>query len=176
VQIGGAVFLGSLFGTIFNWVGDFVRRDTEGVFIVLVFGLLTLCFGTASMIGVDQLLSTMTLGVIVINFNRQGEMIFKMLERYTEELIFVLFFTLSGMHLDFSVLSKSMLIVLIFFILRTIGKVSGCMLGASIAHSSDKVKKYTAGGLIPQGGIVVGLALIMKQNPAFHEFADIILV
>ena len=37
------------------------------------------------------------------------------------------------------------------------------------------VKKYVAGGLIPQGGIVVGLALLIKQNAAFDSISDIII-
>jgi hypothetical protein len=31
------------------------------------------------------------------------------------------------------------------------------------------------GGLIPQGGIVIGLALVIKQNSAFSSISDIIL-
>jgi hypothetical protein len=34
------------------------------------------------------------------------------------------------------------------------------------------VKNYTAGGLIPQGGIVIGLALLINQDPAFSAIAD----
>jgi len=37
------------------------------------------------------------------------------------------------------------------------------------------VKKYAAGGLIPQGGIVIGLALLIKQNPTFDGISDIII-
>jgi hypothetical protein len=37
------------------------------------------------------------------------------------------------------------------------------------------VKRYAAGGLIPQGGIVIGLALMTKQNPAFASFSDVVI-
>jgi len=175
IVIVGAVMLGIAFGFVFNFITRFMKRQSEGVFIVLILALLTLCFGMATLLGLDELLATMSMGVLVVNCNPERDKIFKILERYTEQLIFVLFFTLSGMHLDFSVLSSYYVLVLLFFLLRTLGKVTGTMLGASISKSSPMVKKYTAGGLIPQGGIVVGLALMIKQNHAFDSISDIII-
>lgn len=171
----GAVLLGAVFGFIFNFVYSFVQREDEGVLIVLVLALLSLCFGIAYLIGVNELLATMTMGIIVVNFSSQREKIFGVLGRYAEELIFVLFFTISGMILDFKVLAGSMVVVLFFVILRTSGKVLGTFIGAHLSSASDNVKRYTAGGLIPQGGIVIGLALMIKQNPAFSQFSDFIL-
>jgi hypothetical protein len=37
------------------------------------------------------------------------------------------------------------------------------------------VQKYTAGGLIPQGGIVIGLALLISKNPDFSQISDTLL-
>jgi Kef-type K+ transport system membrane component KefB len=136
---------------------------------------LSLCFGTATALGVDELLSTMVLGIYVTNFNPKRNIIFKILERYTEGLIFVLFFTLSSMQLNFSVLFTYIILVVFFVIFRTIGKVLGTVTGAALAESPANVRKYTAGGLIPQGGIVVGLALLIKQNMAFDKISDIII-
>jgi len=175
IVIVGAVMLGIAFGFVFNFITRSMKRQSEGVFIVLILALLTLCFGMATLLGLDELLATMSMGVLVVNCNPERDKIFKILERYTEQLIFVLFFTLSGMHLDFSVLSSYYVLVLLFFLLRTLGKVTGTMLGASISKSSPMVKKYAAGGLIPQGGIVVGLALMLKQNHAFDSISDIII-
>jgi len=115
------------------------------------------------------------MGTIVVNYNPKREQIFQVLERYTEQLIFILFFTLSGMHLNFSVLSTYLFLMLFFVLFRAIGKVSGTMLGANLSKSSALVKRYTAGGLIPQGGIVIGLALLIKQNHAFDAISDIII-
>jgi hypothetical protein len=47
--------------------------------------------------------------------------------------------------------------------------------GSKISKSSVKIQKYTAGGLIPQGGIVLGLALAIKQKPAFDSISVIII-
>ncbi len=173
--ISGSILLGIIFGLIFNFITRLIEKESEGVLIVVVFGLLTICFGLASLLKADSLLAVMTLGAIVVNFNEKREKIFQLMERYIDEIIFVLFFTLSGMHLDFSILLKSLPIVLFFVIFRASGKFLGVFTGATISHSSKKIKKYTAGGLIPQGGIVIGLALLIRQNPAFNSISDTII-
>ena len=176
IVISGALLLGGIFGFLFNIITQFIKRESGGVFIVVIIGLLALCFGFATLLGVDELLATMTMGAVVANFNRSQEKIFQILERYTDELIFILFFTLCGMQLNFSVLSKCFILILIFAVFRVLGKLGGTIVGASLSKSSLKVKRYTIGGLIPQGGIIVGLALMLKQNPAFSgHLSDIII-
>jgi len=175
VAITGAVLLGGILGFAFNILTKLLKKETEGALIVLVFAFLTSCYGIATLLGLDELLSTMTMGMVVVNFNARRQKIFRLLERYTEQLIFVLFFTLSGMHLNFSVLYSYWFLVLFFVLFRATGKVSGALTGAQIAKAPAKVKKYTAAGLIPQGGIVVGLALLIKQNNAFAAISDIII-
>jgi len=174
-MIGGAFLLGSVFGMMFNFITDILRKETEGALIVVIFASLFICFGLARVLGFDELLATMSMGAVVVNFNHKSRHIFAMLERYTEEFIFVLFFTLSGMHLHFNVLPHAFLLILIFFIFRTTGKLLGTFTGAVFAGAGPKVRKYTAGGLIPQGGIVVGLALLIQQNPVFSEFSELIM-
>ena len=171
----GAIVLGIIAGFALNFVTNFIEQESGGVYVVIILGLLCVCFGVATLIRVDQLLAVMTMGAVVVNFNKKQQMIFKVLKHYTDELIFVLFFTLSGMYLDFTVLKTALVLVLFFVVFRTIGKVLGVIAGAIISKSPKNVIKYTSGGLIPQGGIVVGLALIMKQNPAFDAFSDIII-
>ena len=171
----GAIILGIISGFIFNIISGLIKRETEGMFIVLIICFLLICYGVASIIGVDELLSTMAMGAFVVNFNKMRKKIFNILERYTEELIFVLFFTISGMHLQFSVFTASFSLVILFVFFRTLGKIFGSRMGAYIANASPSVKKYVAGGLIPQGGIVIGLALLIKQNTSFNQIADIII-
>jgi Kef-type K+ transport system membrane component KefB len=175
LKIGGAVLTGVVIGFLFNLATNWYKKDAEGGFIVIVFGFLITCYGLSEYLKFDALLSTMTMGIFVVNTNRKQEKIFNMLARYTDELIFVLFFTLSGMQLNFSTLLDSYVIVMIFILFRAVGKVSGTWMGAKISGASPAVKKYTAAGLLPQGGIVIGLALILKPQPAFSEYADLII-
>jgi len=174
-SIFGAIGVGTLFGLIFNQITRWIKRESEGIFIVILLGLLLVCFGLAKTFNFDELLATMIMGVVVVNFNSNHQKIFKILERYTEQLVFVLFFTISGMQLKFDVLADYYWLVLFFVLFRSAGKFTGTYVGAILSKASPRVKKYTAGGLIPQGGIVIGLALLIKQNPTFDQFSDILL-
>jgi Kef-type K+ transport system membrane component KefB len=79
------------------------------------------------------------------------------------------------MSLNFGILAKSAILVVFFFIFRALGKAAGSFIGASISGAEKKVRRYTAGGLIPQGGIVIGLALMIKQQTAFADIANLII-
>lgn len=175
IQIFGAFAVGSVFGIIFNIIGRLIRKQTEGVMIVMLFSLLCLCFGLSHWAHFDELLSTMAMGIVVTNFNKNRDKVFEILQRYTEEIIFVLFFTLSGMYLNFSILTTTAIGVALYAAARTAGKFSGTYIGAVVGRSQPMVKRYTALGLIPSGGIIIGLALLLKQTPAFNSFADTVI-
>lgn len=173
--IGGAVAIGGIIGLVFNFAVKIFKKQSEGTLIVLTFGLILLSYGISEYLGFESLLSTIALGAVVSNFNIFSDKIFKLIERYTDELIFVIFFTLSGLHLQLSSISGSYILIIIYIAARMIGKFSGIYTGSIIFNASTKIKKYTAGGLIPQGGIVIGLALILTKNPAFKDTASMIM-
>ena len=172
--IAASIALGVACGLIFHFATGALHDVPEGLYIVIILAILSLCYGLATLLDLDQLLATMTVGITVVNFGRQRDRIFRLIEDYAEPLVFVLFFTLSGMYLDFSVLLKFLPFVLLFVAFRAIGKLGGTFAGASLAHASKDVRRFTGWGLLPQGGIVIGLALIMRQNPAFADISDII--
>lgn len=175
MQILITIAMGILFGFLINFITLIIKNETEGTLIVVIFSALMLCYGVTTLIDVDQLLATLTMGIIVVNFNIYREKIFRMTERYTETMILVVFFTISGMQLDFSYLGQSMGLIFLFLLLRTVGKFTGTIIGAKISKSSRNVSRYTIGGLIPSGGIIIGLALLIKDDPDFSGFSQIIL-
>jgi Kef-type K+ transport system membrane component KefB len=174
-NIGLALVIGGAFGFLLNFLSSVFRKETEGALIVLILGILISCYGTASFLDVDELLSTLAMGVIVVNYNKQRDEIFGLVERYTEELIFVIFFTLSGLHLDISLLSGNSALVVFFIIARAVGKYTGIWGVSSFLDVPSQVKKYTSGGLLPQGGIVIGLALLVSKEDVFKDFSTLIM-
>jgi Kef-type K+ transport system membrane component KefB len=167
--------VGAAGGLIFSGLTRLLKRETDGALIVLVFAALTLTFGMARWCGGDELLATLGMGILVANFNPQRAQIFKMLERYTEELIFALFFTVSGMLLDLRALKGSLALIAAFVLLRAVGKWLGSRVGAGLAKAPPKVRRYVFWGLLPQGGIVVGLALLLRDDPAFTAITDLLI-
>ncbi|WP_167611766.1 cation:proton antiporter [Maribellus sediminis] len=174
-NIGGALLVGAMVGMMFTYIIRFFSKQQEGTLIVLIFGLIALSYGISEYFGFESLLSTMALGAVVVNTNPVADKIFKLIERYTDELIFVIFFTLSGLHLQLASISGSFLLIVIYIITRALGKFAGIYAGSLFFKLSPNIKKYTAGGLIPQGGIVIGLALLLTNDPAFKNTGPMIM-
>jgi Kef-type K+ transport system membrane component KefB len=174
-NIGGAILVGAVTGFLFNFLIRLFQNESDGSLIVITLGLILLTYGIADYFKFETLLSTMTLGAIVVNINPLAENIFKLIERYTDELIFVIFFSLSGLHLQLSSLTGSFLIIAIFIVARALGKFTGIYVGAVQFKTDPKIKKYTAGGLIPQGGIVIGLALLLMNNEVYQSISSLVI-
>ncbi|MFH1304937.1 MAG: cation:proton antiporter [Candidatus Omnitrophota bacterium] len=171
------ILLSVLVGAVFGFLLLMAARKVEdtGVVIVLILGSLFACFGTAQLFKLNELMCTMVLGCVVVNFAPNSEKFFISIRDYIEELVFVVFFVLAGAHLQLGVLKSSLWIVLIFVVLRIVGKFGGVFLGGLISGAPAVVRKYTAFGLIPQGGIVVGLALLVRQDPRFADISLLLL-
>lgn len=48
------------------------------------------------------------------------------------------------------------------------------LLGGLVSGADRPVRKYAAGGLVPQGGVVIGLALTAKHDPALAAVSDVV--
>ncbi len=170
-----AILLGIGFGFIIDEIAKFFPITTEGQWVVIIFSLIISCVGISKALHVDILLSSMTMGIVVANTCQRQRLIFRILERYTEELIFLFFFLLSGLHLDISIIPQAALLIFLFVLLRAAGKYAGAYIGARAVSADPSIQKYTAGGLLPQAGIVIGLVLNVYQNEQFSEISEILL-
>jgi len=177
IAIGGALGLGFVSGLAFRYAPKWLRGESDGLQIALLLGTLGLCYGVSAMLDLDQLLATMAMGMTVVNTARRQERhhVFHLLEESVEPIVFIVFFTVSGMLLDVEVLIQYLPVVLLFVLFRTIGKLVGANLGARLGKASRNVRRYTGWGLIPQGGIVIGLALLVQQEPALASISHILL-
>lgn len=175
LEIVGALSLGLVSGFIFNKLTGWFRLQAESSLIVVILGWLIFTYGIAQWIHFDALLCSMALGFTVVNFNKDQEKIFGIVQRYTEELIFLFFFALSAMHLAFDSLLTALPIIGVFIVARAMGKFTGTYAGGKLAGVQPKVRKFTAGGLIPQGGIVIGLALLVQKKEAFGDISDLLI-
>ncbi len=170
----GSIALGVALGFLYHGVVRLLGGSEDGILIALAVTLLLLGYGLATALRFDQLLVTMAVGITVVNLRRTRPRIFQLLERHVEPLVFLLFFTLSGMYLDFAVLIRHLPVVLLFVAFRTAGKLGGAYLGATLGRAPHPVRRYTGWGLIPQGGIVIGLALTIKAIPELSQLADVL--
>ncbi|MFC2079123.1 cation:proton antiporter [Candidatus Bipolaricaulota bacterium] len=177
IAIGGALAMGAVCGLAFRFAPRWLRGESDGLQIALLLGTLGICYGVSAALELDQLLATMAMGITVVNTSRRQERhrVFLLLEESVEPIIFIIFFTVSGMLLDVGVLFEYLPVVLLFVVFRSMGKLGGAYLGARLGHASREVRRYTGWGLIPQGGIVIGLALLVQQEVALAPISHILL-
>ncbi len=175
IEIGGALIVGLLIGLIFNFIYKFIKPTSKGAVNAILLGLIAFGYGVSNWLNFDALITTMALGFMVANFNVKNNEISNTLETYTEEIIFILFFALSGLHLNLAGFTDAIPFIIVFIILRSLGKYMGVITGAMLTKQPGVIKKFVVGGLIPQGGIVVGLALFIQQIEAFNAFGGLML-
>ena len=171
LRITTSLALGGSFGWFFSFLEKKKFAKSDAGILALLLGSLYTCFGTAALLGADSLLAVMTMGFVVVNAGEWCRRIPEKMANGLDQMVFILFFTISGMKLDFSVLKSSALVVLVFVILRAAGKFTGTAIGAKVSGAPPEVRKYTGFCLIPQGGIVIGLALVLQARPEFEAFS-----
>ncbi len=169
--------LSLVLGCCFGWLLDRMSHpamDAEGKggLVVVLFGSLAACFGTASLLGADELLSTMIVGAWVVNKNPRANQIFDFLSSTMEEPVFLVFFCVSGMSLNMASLLHSLLFLPFVVLFRLVGKGLGVLMGGEWAGMPLRRCLSVIGGLIPLGGIVIGLALTLRKFPELASVAD----
>ena len=174
IEIFLSVFIAGILGIATKYACPFLEKETDGVLIIVLFGMLCLIVGLKSFFNIDVVISGMVLGWFIRNFVSNQQRLFSLLERYSEEMILLLFFMLSGLHLKMEGLAGMTPYIAAFIILRGVGKYVGVKMGGFMSNAPESVRKNVFSGLLPQGGIVIGLALLVLQTPEFRTFSPIV--
>ena len=167
IEIALSLVLGSVLGVILSYLSKFVKSSEEMTSFILVFILAS--SGLAQVFELSSLLSSMMMGAVFVNISKKPLKVFSNINQFMPPFN-LLFFALAGSSLDLSVLSSIGLLGLAFVLSRMFGKVIGSTMGAYVAKSEPVVKKYLGWALLPQGGISIGLSMVVKdQIPALSD-------
>lgn len=164
-EIVGSLALGTALGFVVVLTARFFRSrgNKLALTIAAVFAGVGLCVP----LGFSSLLVCMMIGAVVVNFCPEQKSMMEQTDRFTPPL-FLMFFVLSGAELDLSVLPAVGLLGVAYIVLRSIGKWSGAMLGATTVHADHAVRKYLGLTLLPQAGVAIGMAqLTLARFPQF---------
>lgn len=161
-ELGGAALLGLLAGMLLAVLGKWA--DELKVVVTATLGLLLLTYAVAAALQVEPLLATMIMGVVLTNLHVPAHRFFRPFENLIEDLFFTGFFVLSGALLQLSSLGSFVLLVALFVFLRLSGKVFGVELAGRLNHLPPSFRRALGLSLMPQGGIVIGLALLASQK------------
>ena len=159
------LLLGCLFGLILKWLVG-TRRSTDNRLIIAIAVLFSYC-GICAVIDASPLLGCMAMGMVYIN-TTEDERMFRQLNYFSPPIL-LLFFFRSGLSFDLgslfnqseSVGAVPLLIVgVIYFLVRILGKYVGAWSGCRLAGKSPKVRNFLGLALIPQAGVAIGLAAL----------------
>ena len=114
----------------------------------------------AHYLGLSPILTPMVAGMVFTNcVNKESfKLQAKAVDKFTAPLM-ICFFTLAGADLDFSILLSAGIVGIIYVVARVIGKMTGAFVGAKISKAPKNVQKYLGLGLLPQGGVAIGMVI-----------------
>jgi Kef-type K+ transport system membrane component KefB len=160
----GAVLLG---GGIGLPAAYFTGRIKPGQPILTeALGIVFICGGLANYMGVSYLIASIVMGAVVSNCARHHDYPFHAIEGI-EWPFLILFFVLAGASLELNALNEIGLIGSAYVICRACGKYLGALLGSHISGALRPIKKWIGVALLPQAGVVIGMALV-----AANQFPD----
>lgn len=149
------------------------KLHNRGEMLTAGLALLLLCGEATRYFHLSPLLAGMAAGFIIINRAERDVRLFRALNAF-EPPIYVLFFTLAGLHLDLSALRLAGWIGLVYFVTRVLGKYYGTWLGARMSGASPVVRNYLGLALVPQAGVAIGLVIMINSDQGLSSWSTII--
>ncbi len=128
-------------------------------------GLLLLIVGAAVRFQLDAILITMAMGLVLVNFapNNASDL-FRMIRQFSGP-VYVMFFVLVGARVGIADMPAWMWgLIAAYLAGRSAGKITGCFIGAKKAKAPPMVQKYSGTGILSQGGVAIGLAMMAGHH------------
>jgi Kef-type K+ transport system membrane component KefB len=164
-EVGGALVLGSALG----WVLARYLEAKGGREPLAIFLFAYLLVVVAEEFHVELLLMGASAGFVVENASVAGQWLLGGI-RAVSVVIFAFFFALAGAALDLGAISQFWLAAVVIFGARLVLTVVGSAMGTRLAGSNAEIRSRTWKGLVSQGGVSLGLLLILADEfPALGE-------
>ena len=169
-EIGGAIALGLLIGLPAAYLTGRIKPGQP--ILTEALGIVFVCGGVALWLEVSFLIAAIVMGAVITNYAKHHEYPFHAIEGI-EWPFMVIFFTLAGASLEFSVLKEIGVIGILYIISRAIGKYIGARLGGHLSQTDTVTKNWMGAALLPQAGVSIGMALVASHQ--FPEYRQVVL-
>ncbi|MFO0557911.1 MAG: cation:proton antiporter [Polyangiales bacterium] len=160
IELGGSAVVGVIAGAI---LALYVRRVNKQIALFVV----ALCLVVAEVgarLHLDVVIVCLTAGLCLENFfGVRGHVLARELEPATVP-IFAVFFSVAGARLDLSLLAALMPIALTIAAVRALSFVAASYAATRVAGVEPTVRRWVVAGLLPQGGVSVGLAGMIASH------------
>jgi len=174
-EIGVSLAVGFAVAMVLAWT--LARLNDTETSLGLLVGAVLLVLGISVALELDIILSSMAMGLALVNAApKRTEKAFDLVKRFAPP-IYVLFFVLVGARLKVSGMSVlAWLLVLVYIVGRSVGKISGAYFGACLSKAEDSVRKNLGLCLFAQGGVAIGLSIVASHRFDPHISSIIVLV
>lgn len=161
LEIGGSILLGLILGFILTIITKKAKgRDELQVISLAFIGIAT---GLSNYLGFSSLLTCIMMGSTLVNVLHKSSRVFDSVGDFASP-VYVLFFTLAGASLNLSIFAQVGLMGVAYICARAGGKMIGAWIGAKSVKADDVIQKYLGLTLLPQGGISIGLIVLVRQQ------------
>ena len=145
------------------------RANRLTIIIICVFTGVAL----SSWLKLSSLLLCMSIAAVYCNADHHTERVMDTYDKWTHPL-YIIFFVVSGAQLDVTKIAAAGVVGALYLVARSVGKYVGAGLGASLTKAEPNVKKYLGLTLLPQAGVALGMAEIVKESEPLAPYAPII--
>lgn len=168
----GSMVFGVLIGML---IGQYLRSVKKGASLFA----LMICVIVAEIgarMHLDPLIVLLAAGIWLRNFSRADASDLLHNFQAAQLPVFLVFFALAGSKLDIQTLWASLLPVALIAVTRAGSFYVGAKIACKASGAEEVVAKYAWFGLVPQAGLALALALVLKNTfPSFGDGAAVIL-
>ena len=166
IEIGGSLLLALVVGFILDFILKHTKRLHDSMAISI--GSVLLCVGLSQALGFSLILTTMILGIVIVNRSPEHGKIIRFTIEQAGPVVYVLFFALVGARFQISALPTMGIIGIAYIILRSVGKFTGAWVGGTTSRAEPAVRNNLGFGLLTQGGVAIGMAIESARR--FSEY------
>ncbi len=163
-QLLGSVSVGTTMGLLLAAYMRLVGAQMQLVLVALGF----VVWEALRYLSFDAMLAFLVAGFVVQNLSRQGERFSRAIERLSS-IVFVIFFTTTGAHLDLPLLGQLWQVSLVLVVARALVSFLGARIASRIVADTPAVRDWGWTSLVAQAGLTFGLVVFVER--AFPEFA-----
>ncbi len=158
-EVGGALVVGAFLGWIFSLYLQGGEGDRPPIATFLFAYVIVV---VANRLHIELLLTGVAAGFVIENLSPAGDRMIRGIESVSV-VIFAFFFAIAGASLDLAAVRAFWLAALVVFAGRLLFTWGGAHLGTRLADAGDRIRRRTWQGLISQGGVTLGLLVLIER-------------
>lgn len=160
-EVGGAIAVGAVLGWVFSLYLQGGDGRPRPPFATFLFAYLLVV--VANRLHIELLLTGVAAGFVIENLSPAGDRMIRGIEKVSV-VIFAFFFAVAGASLDLGAVARFWVPALGLLVARALFTWIGAVWGTRLAGATPQLRSRTWRGLISQGGVTLGLVLLIERS------------